>query len=616
VITPNDVFSKITNNGTRAYCPKCDDKAERIQGTIQINADYAFCHKCLGHWDFLGETDRTPKVEYKLENTTPKVASKEVEKSGYADAREKFIAHWDLVVKELELPWNKRCLDMPIGIRRDDKKNAQLVFQIRDNHVKYHKGAQFGDAKCKVFETPHLSNEYLLICEGEKDVITAYCNGVPALTFTSGAGALPAEVTLPSQYNKVYIVYDNDEKGEEGAKKLAKRLFDTCVELYIMQWVDKSDRYDVTDWFNDGHTMDELIGSCVRFGDKPEDLGGMRRFSPSEFAKTFHKMPEPIIENLLFEKDLMGLAGGTNVGKSVMSMQLSACLAMGVPFMNFRIPKPRKVMHVQFELKDESFRVLIERTAGHVLEQYPVEAKLFEENCSILSSGQIDVFTDKWDQIDSNLTFEPRDVLVVDNLYTSTNKNVSKNQDVMDLLRKMVNLKNKHNVAIVIVSHHKKLGEASPLDVSHMLGGSAYTNHLDGIVQLASSNRMPGLKVMKITKVRSQNDLHGVPVGIKLHNVTDGSLYFEYMKPLPKNEMFWYTDPVESIEEKVLKAVVTDGHNFSSNAFASALESVAGLSSNNAVYHWLERMENQGLIIKLSRGNYRKLESELDGFQD
>jgi len=284
--------------------------------------------------------------------------------------------------------------------------------------------------------------------------------------------------------------------------------------------------------------------------------------------------------------------------------------------MNFRIPKPRKVMHVQFELKDESFRVLIERTAGHVLEQYPVEAKLFEENCSILSSGQIDVFTDKWDQIDSNLTFEPRDVLVVDNLYTSTNKNVSKNQDVMDLLRKMVNLKNKHNVAIVIVSHHKKLGEASPLDVSHMLGGSAYTNHLDGIVQLASSNRMPGLKVMKITKVRSQNDLHGVPVGIKLHNVTDGSLYFEYMKPLPKNEMFWYTDPVESIEEKVLKAVVTDGHNFSSNAFASALESVAGLSSNNAVYHWLERMENQGLIMKVSHGNYRKLESELDGFQE
>ena len=115
MITPNDVFSKITNNGTRAYCPKCDDKAERIQGTIQINADYAFCHKCLGHWDFLGETDRTAKVEYKLENTTPKVASKEVEKSGYAEAREKFMS----TLKE----------NYGISVSRDDENN-RFIFSF------------------------------------------------------------------------------------------------------------------------------------------------------------------------------------------------------------------------------------------------------------------------------------------------------------------------------------------------------------------------------------------------------------------------------------------------------------------------------------------------------
>ncbi len=97
------------------------------------------------------------------------------------------------------------------------------MFQINDDHVKFHKGPQFGDAGCKSFETPHLSLSSLVICEGEKDVVTAYCNGASALTFTSGAGALPAEITLDDRYNKVYIVYDNDEKGEEGAKKTREK---------------------------------------------------------------------------------------------------------------------------------------------------------------------------------------------------------------------------------------------------------------------------------------------------------------------------------------------------------------------------------------------------------
>jgi Fe2+ or Zn2+ uptake regulation protein len=61
---------------------------------------------------------------------------------------------------------------------------------------------------------------------------------------------------------------------------------------------------------------------------------------------------------------------------------------------------------------------------------------------------------------------------------------------------------------------------------------------------------------------------------------------------------------------------MTDGHNFSTTAFASALESVMKLSSNTAVYSWLDRMENQGLIRKVERGHYCKVTTELDDFLD
>ena len=151
------------------------------------------------------------------------------------------------------------------------------------------------------------------------------------------------------------------------------------------------------------------------------------------------------------------------------------------------------------------------------------------------------------------------------------------------------------------------------------MGGSAYSNFLDCLVQMADARRVPGLKVMKITKVRSHNELHNVPVGIKMINIDEEDrreLYFKYMKPLPKNEMYWYTNPKESNEERVLAAVMTDGHNFSTTAFAAALESVMKLTSNAAVYNWLDRMEKQGLIRKVERGYYCKVTTELDDFLD
>jgi predicted transcriptional regulator len=80
--------------------------------------------------------------------------------------------------------------------------------------------------------------------------------------------------------------------------------------------------------------------------------------------------------------------------------------------------------------------------------------------------------------------------------------------------------------------------------------------------------------------------------------------------------MFWYTDPKESVEEKVLQSIATEGQNFSREMFKAALESIVGMSSNNAVSNWLERMIKQGLINKIGHGQYRKMETELDSLGD
>ena len=498
------------------------------------------------------------------------------------------------------------------------------MFKINENHVKYHKGKQFGDKKCKAYPpSPYLGTHTVLyLVEGEKDAITANCHGVPAISFTTGAGALPLDIEFLNSYKEIIICYDNDDVGRNGARKIALQLYKKIPTIKILKYEGKPDKYDLTDFFNDHSKSDfeTLVANTPKFGRSPEELGGMPAFSPSEFQEKFKEPPVMLIDSLLYDKSILALAGSTNVGKSVFGLQLSTSLAMGVPLMGqFRIPKPKKVLHVQFELKDEAFASLIKATSKHIMDEFPVEAHLFEKNCTFLSSGQRDLFTDKYDQIEANLMHSNYDVLLIDNLYCSTDINLSRNSLLIDLLRRIVNLKQEYGISIVMISHHKKMEMPAPMDIAHILGGSSYTNHMDFIAQFASTKRADGIKVMKITKVRAQSSFHNIPLAIKLHNYKDDfekqHLYFQYLKPLPKNEMFWYADPKESDEERVLKAIPS-GSNFSWEQFQEALEETLHLTSKQTAFNWLDKMLNQGLISKIERGHYRKVNTEIDALLD
>ena len=79
-------FSRISNDGKRAWCPACDDST-RKQGSVQINGDYAFCHRCNEHWNFGEYKKNSVSVEYKLKNTRPIEPTEAVEKSNYDECR-------------------------------------------------------------------------------------------------------------------------------------------------------------------------------------------------------------------------------------------------------------------------------------------------------------------------------------------------------------------------------------------------------------------------------------------------------------------------------------------------------------------------------------------------
>ena len=225
------------------------------------------------------------------------------------------------------------------------------------------------------------------------------------------------------------------------------------------------------------------------------------------------------------------------------------------------------------------------------------------------------IFSDQYDKIEGNLMAAdpPFDVVVIDNIYTSTSADTSKGTELTQLMSRIDELRDRYKCAWMLVSHHKKQEEKRPLDHGMVYGSSYFVNFLDNLIQVANTGRHKKLKVLKITKIRTHNQFHDVPLGIYLQT-EDDQLHFEYKKPLPKNEMYWYQDQEESEEDKILKALETDGANFTYQDMANVLKETLNVSSSRTITKWIDKLIKLGYVAKVERGHYVKLENELDQF--
>ena len=73
-----------------------------------------------------------------------------------------------------------------------------------------------------------------LICAGEKDMAIARSKGFNAITISGGEGTLPKFFGRQFRNREIYIVYDNDTTGRNGALKVAKYIYQFTQKIKII----------------------------------------------------------------------------------------------------------------------------------------------------------------------------------------------------------------------------------------------------------------------------------------------------------------------------------------------------------------------------------------------
>lgn len=284
----------------------CDADSRGNEAHLYINAETGqyFCHKCgekggmKGLREILGISAMPlPPQASNPATTTSKLATK------YHKQLPLNIREWlknnrlllDEDIDDFELGYGvyygKSWITIPV---RDTSGNV-LFMKLRQDPFLPSDGPKYmgtgGDAA--LFNVGVLKDmpDQLVICEGEFDCLVLRAFGIPAISSTAGARTFKDEwIEQLSFVRHLYICYDNDEAGQQGATELIEKLGIALPSTSILQINlphEVGDHGDITDYFNlpyaDPSDLFEKYAT-LRSGPKPIDVSTFEEITTSDLA--------------------------------------------------------------------------------------------------------------------------------------------------------------------------------------------------------------------------------------------------------------------------------------------------------------------------------------------
>ena len=195
-----------------------------------------------------------------------------------------------------------------------------------------------------------IASPLVYIVEGEKDVETLRKNDLTASCSPMGAGKWRKEYSEFLRDKTVIILPDNDESGRKHALQVANSLYGIAKEIVIVELPNLQPKGDVTDYLNNGGTIDALIdlagradawqpintdgadGESISDFEETENTGAMKvGFTFGELQKI--ELPERVeIVRGLGRGEIGLLNAVSHTGKSTLIRNLALNLVLGKPF--------------------------------------------------------------------------------------------------------------------------------------------------------------------------------------------------------------------------------------------------------------------------------------------
>lgn len=359
------------------------------------------------------------------------------------------------------------------------------------------------------------AGQTVFIVEGEKDVDTLRALGITATCNPMGAGKWRDDYAATLRGGHLVIVPDNDEAGQRHAEQVAQSCYDVADEVRILELPDLAEKGDVSDWIEaggDAKSLLSLVEAAPVYApaspvpDVSTDLLVIKTANQWMHEASVRPIPRMLFDEFWFEGELCILFADTNVGKSILAVQIADSVTSGRPIPGFRLEAAvQPVLYFDFELSDKQFE---KRYSADYQNHYRFEERLLRVELNPETE-----FEGNWDKgvqeaIEQAAISTGARVLIVDNI-TYLKNETERAKHAQPLMRHLGALKKRHGLSIMALAHTPKRDPHNPIRRNDVQGSRTILQFADACFAIGESHQRDDARYLKQIKTRSGEFIYG-----------------------------------------------------------------------------------------------------------
>lgn len=226
-----------------------------------------------------------------------------------------------------------------------------------------------------------------------------------------------------------------------------------------------------------------------------------------------HQSDKPVAHELFgelwFEQELCILFSDTNVGKSILAVQIGDSIARGEGILPFTFnARPQKVLYFDFELSSRQFET---RYVDEHKNRHAFSANLYRSELNPLLEVP-DGFRNFEDYVCHMIAHEVMQVgatvVIIDNI-TYLRTETERAKDALPLMKQLKALKEKLGLSILALAHTPKRDKSKPITRNDLQGSKMLINFCDSAFSIGESQQDSSIRYLKQIKQRNTEELYG-----------------------------------------------------------------------------------------------------------
>ncbi len=220
-------------------------------------------------------------------------------------------------------------------------------------------------------------------------------------------------------------------------------------------------------------------------------------------------IPKMLFSEFWFEGELCILFSDTNLGKSVLAIQVGNSITSGVPIPGFRMEaEPQKVLYFDFEMSKKQLEV---RYAANYKEHFQFHPHFFravvDPDCDIPEDGT-NYEQYLADSLEASIVACDAKVLIIDNL-TYLRNETEKAHSALPLMKQLKRMKTKYRLSILALAHTPKRDKSKPITRNDLHGSKMLINFCDSAFAIGENPKDKDVRYLKQIKQRNVGEMYG-----------------------------------------------------------------------------------------------------------